>query len=230
MKKIINIVGLACLSLFISCEKETEGISFETNYANFTITGDNPYNLPQGTPYTEPGVTAEAGGEELEVTAVNNIDHTTLGIYEVNYSATNKDGYEAVVKRTVAVYDPSAPATDFSGVYTSNMYRTNADGSGRREFKDLSVNVTKVGPGIFYLTDLLGGYYSQGLAYGGAYAMTGYLALNADNTLTLLSSHVSGWGDGLEQLVDGKYDPATGVITFTSYYAAGRPFYVTLNK
>lgn len=230
MKKIINIVGFACLLLFISCEKETEGISFETNYANFELTGANPYNLPLGTAYTEPGVKAEAAGEELPVTASNNIDHTKLGIYVVNYSATNVDGYKANTTRTVAVFDPSAPTTDLSANYISDMYRTNANGSGRRDFPGLAVTVSKVGPGIFYVTDLLGGYYAQGIGYGGAYAMTGYLALNADNSLKLLSSHVNAWGDGLEKLENGKHDPATGLITWTSYYAAGRPFYVTLKK
>lgn len=230
MKKIINIVGFACLFLFISCEKETEGISFETNYATFELTGGNPYNLPLGTAYTEPGVKAEAAGEELPVTATNDIDPSTLGIYVVNYSATNVDGFKATTTRTVAVYDPSAPATDLSADYISDMYRTNADGSGKREFLGLAVSVSKVGPGIFYVTDLLGGYYAQGpgIAYGAAYAMTGYFALNADNSLTLLSSHVASWGDGLEKLENGKYDPATGIITWTAFYAAGRPFYVTL--
>lgn len=145
MKKIINIVGFACLFLFISCEKETEGISFETNYATFELTGGTPYNLPLGTAYTEPGVIAIAGEDELPVEASDNIDPTTLGIYEVNYSATNVDGFEATTTRTVAVYDPSAPATDFSADYISDMYRTNADGSGRREFPGLAVSVSKSG-------------------------------------------------------------------------------------
>lgn len=231
MKKIINIVILACLTLFISCEKETEGISFETNYANFIMTGPSFYNLPLGTPYAEPGLKAEAGGQDLPVTATNNIDHTKMGIYDVNYSATNKDGYGATTSRTVAVYNPAAPATDFSGEYISDMYRLNADGvSGRRTFNGLSVTVTKVSPGIFYISDLLGGYYDQGVAYGSAYAMTGYVALNADNTLTLLRSFIAGWGDGLEKMQNGKYDPATGIITFSSYYASGRSFNVTLKK
>lgn len=231
MKKIINIVVLACLTLFISCEKETEGVSFETNYANFTMTGPSFYNLPLGTPYAEPGLKAEAGGQDLPVTATNDIDHTKLGVYDVNYSATNVDGYGATTSRMVAVYDPVAPATDFSGDYISNMYRTNADGTGRKEFNGLSVSVTKVSPGIFYVTDLLGGYYDQGpgIAYGSAYAMTGYVALNADNTLVLLRSHVSAWGDSLTGFSNGKYDPATGQLTWTSTYAT-RPFYVTLKK
>lgn len=231
MKKIINIVILACLTLFISCEKETEGISFETNYANFTMTGPSFYNLPLGTPYAEPGLKAEAGGQELPVTATNNIDHTKMGIYDVNYSATNKDGYGATTSRMVAVYDPAAPATDLTGNYISDMYRLNADGvSGRRTFTGLAVTVTKVSPGIFYVSDLLGGYYDQGVKYGAAYAMTGYVALKADNTLVLLRSHVSAWGDSLEKMQNGKYDPVTGTITFSSYYASGRSFNVTLKK
>lgn len=230
MKKILSIVGIACLSLFVSCEKETEGISFETNYASFELTGENPYNLPVGTAYVEPGVKAREGDKELQVTTSNNINHNKLGIYTVNYSATNSDGYIASTTRTVAVYNPAAPSTDFSGTYVCNMFRLNADGSGRRAFDGLKIVITKVGPGIFYVTDLLGGYYDQGVAYGPAYAMTGYIALNADNSLTLLSSFVNGWGDGLEAFRDGKYDPATGTITWKSIYASGRSFNVTLNK
>lgn len=229
MKKIISIVGLACLSLFVSCEKETEGISFETHYATFELSGDNPYNLPKGTPYVEPGVKALAGTDELTVITSNNINHTTLGIYTVNYSATNSDGFEANTTRTIAVYDPSAPATDLTGAYICDMYRTNADGSGKRTFTNLDISVSKVGPGIFYVDDLLGGYYAQGIGYGSAYAMTGYLSLNADNSLTLLSSYIAGWGDGLGAFADGKYDPATGLITWKSTYA-NRPFYITLKK
>ncbi|MBW8334915.1 MAG: DUF5012 domain-containing protein [Prolixibacteraceae bacterium] len=227
MKKIINIVGFACLFLFISCEKETEGISFETNYANFEMTGESFYNLALGTAYAEPGIIAMAGEDELSVTASNNIDHTTVGIYEVNYSATNADGFGAATSRTVAVYDPSAQAIDFSGDYISDLYRTNGDGTGRIEYSGFSISISKVAPGIFYVTDLLGGFYEKGYAYGVAYAMTGYIALNADNSLTLLSSHVNSWGDGLGGFKDGKYDPTTGIITWTATYG-GRPFYVTL--
>lgn len=230
MKKILSIVGLACLSLFVSCEKETEGISFETQYASFVLTGENPYNLPIGTAYAEPGVKATEGDQELQVVTSNNIDHNKLGIYTVNYAATNSDGYEAATTRTVAVYSPTAPATDLSGTYVCDMFRVNADGGGKRSFNGLKLVISKVGPGIFYVSDLLGGYYEQGIGYGVAYAMTGYLSLNADNTLTLLSSHVSAWGDSLEGLTDGKYDPATGQITWKSAYAGARIFTVTLNK
>lgn len=230
MKKIINIIGLACLTLFVSCDKETEGISFETNYATFELTGDNPFNLPLGTAYVEPGVKAMAGTEELPVTASNDIKKDVLGIYTVNYSATNADGFEANTTRTVAVYNPTAPSTDISGTYTCDVTRTEADGSAPRPKPGLSVTISKVGPGIFYVTDLLGGYYSIASGYGSAYAMTGYLSLNADNSLTLLSSYVSGWGDGLAGFMNGTYDSATGEIKWTGVYAGNDYFNSILKK
>lgn len=230
MKKIIYAVGLACLSLFVSCDKETEGISFETNYATFELTGDNPYNLPLGTAYTEPGVKAMAGNDELTVLTSNNIKSNNLGVYTVNYSATNADGFESHTTRTVAVYDPSAPATDISGTYASNLVRTTISSGATRSYNNLNVTITKVGPGIFQISDFLGGYYEQGAGYGSAYAMTGYIALNADNTLTLLSSHIPGWGDSLDALNEGKYDPVKGTIKWKSAYAGLFIFSVTLNN
>lgn len=228
MKKIIYIVGLACLSLFVSCDKETEGISFETNYATFELTGNNPYNLPKGNTYVEPGVKAMAGDDELTVVTSNNINSNVLGIYTVNYSATNVDGFESHTTRTVAVYDPSAPTTDISGTYVSNLVRTTIASGAIKSNNNLEVIITKVGPGIFHISDFLGGYYAQGAGYGSAYAMTGYVALNADNTLTLLSSQISGWGDSLDSLNEGKYDPSTGTITWKSVYAGSFIFSVTL--
>jgi hypothetical protein len=231
MKKILLILGIACLSLFFaSCEKETEGISFETHYAVFELTGDNPFSIPLGTQYSEPGVKALAGTDELEVNSSNNVNSDQIGVYTVSYSATNKDGYDASASRTVVVYDPTAPDTDLSGKYVSGVVRTEADGSSPRPFDGLSVTVTMVGPGIFYVDCLLGGYYSLGAGYGSTYAMTGYIMLNSDNTLSLISSYVSGWGDGLEDFFDGVYDPATGGLSWKSQYAGSDIFSVTLTK
>jgi len=229
MNKLIKF-GLAfCLPLaLLSCEKDTEGVSFETHYPTFEMAGTNPYNLAIGTSYVEPGIKAYAGTEELTVESSNNIDEDVLGIYVVDYSATNSDGFSASTTRTVAVYDPSAPTTDFSGTYVSSIVRTEADGSVPRPRGDYSVEITKVGPGIFYVSDLLGGFYAVGSGYGSAYAMHGYIALNADNTLTLLSSHVDAWGDSLADFYDGVYDPDSGGFTWKSVYAGGDIFTVTL--
>lgn len=228
MKTTIHILGLAALIFLAGCEKETEGISFETNYATFEMTGDNPFIFAMGTAYAEPGIKAIAGEEELEVNAISDVDTSKPGVYTVNYSAINPDGFEASTSRMVIVYDPNAPATDLSGTYVSGVVRTEPDGSTPRAYNNLSVTLTRTAPGIFQVTDLLGGYYALGLNYGSAYAMTGYIAFNNDDTFTLLDSHVSGWGDGLESFSSGSYNPATESLTWKSVYADSDIFTVTL--
>lgn len=228
MKTTIHILGLAALIFIAGCEKETEGISFETNYATFEMTGDNPFIFAMGTAYAEPGIKAIAGEEELEVTADSDVDTSKPGVYTVNYSATNADGFEASTSRMVIVYDPNAPTTDLSGTYVSGVIRTEADGSTPRAYNNLSVTLTKTAQGIFQVTDLLGGYYALGLNYGSAYAMTGYIALNNNNTFTLLDSYVSGWGDGLQSFSAATYNPVAKTMTWKSGYAEGDIFTVTL--
>lgn len=229
MKKILTIIGLACLSLFmVSCEKETEGISRETHYAMFELTGGSTYQLQLGTSYVEPGVVAKAGDDVLDVETNNDIDHTTLGVYTVQYAAVNADGFAASTERTVVVYDPAAPSTDITGAYVAKVVRTEADYSKPRPFTG-AAEITKVAPGIFFVDCLLGGFYSIGSGYGSSAAMTGYIVLKSDNTLELLSSFVASWGDGLEDFFEGSYDPATGAIVWKSQYAGSDIFSVTLN-
>ena len=74
-------------------------------------------------------------------------------------------------------------------------------------------------PGIFYVSDLLGGFYDQGYGYGGTYAMTGYINVKEDGTIVLLTSHVSGWGDSLDGMEDGVYHSDTKTLNWTAMYA-----------
>ena len=90
------------------------------------------------------------------------------------------------------------------------------------------MKVTKAAPGIFYVSDMMGGYYDQKAGYGSSYAMTGYFQLLADNSLVLLSSSVEGWGDSATGFKDGKYDPATGEISYVVNYATSMDFVITL--
>lgn len=231
--KLMNKLSLCFLlsAALVACEdKETENISYETNYATFELTGGETYTIAKGTTFVEPGVTAFAGEAELSVETKGEVNTSELGIYVLEYSAVNPDGYAASTSRTVVVYDPAAPNTDISGLYTTRIVRTEANGTQPRNYGPFSIDIVKVAPGIFYSTDLLGGVYDQGFAYGGAYAMTGYFALNSDNTLSYLTSHVEGWGDSLENFYDAVYNPETGGITWKSVYASHDIFTVTLNK
>jgi hypothetical protein len=131
MKKYIAILGLGILGLtFSSCEKEpsfdypegTVGISKVTTFPILTLKGDARIVLAKGTPYVDPGVTALEGTTALTPVVTGAPDVSKAGIYTVNYTATNKDGFPASITRKVVVYDtqPSAVANDFSGTYARN--------------------------------------------------------------------------------------------------------------
>ncbi|NJK96201.1 MAG: DUF5012 domain-containing protein, partial [Bacteroidales bacterium] len=47
---------------------------------------------------------------------------------------------------------------------------------------------------------------------------------NADNTITHVSSYNQGWGDSLNDLVDGIYDPTTKSITWDAFYVLPNNF------
>jgi hypothetical protein len=103
--------------------------------------------------------------------------------------------------------------------------------AGSAEFaSEPSILIYQETPGTFYISDFIGGYYEVGRAYGPTYAMVGHFIFNADNTLTLKDSKIAGWGDGLDDLVDGVYDPATKTLTFTAQYAESYDFNVIVTK
>ncbi len=234
MKKIIYSLLFFCALIgFGGCEKTTEGLTYVTYYVNFEMNGDNPMLVQVGDSFTDPGVVAMEGEEDVtaSVTIDSDVDANEIGLYAISYSAMNADGFSSSVKRTVIVYDP-AITTDASGAYTVDSSVSYRDMSGTQSaFKgDFSVSVEQVAPGIFSISDFLGGWYDQGAAYGSSYAMTGYFKLNADNTIEPLSSSVAGWGDSMDSMRDGKYDPETGQISWYIDYAGQMTFYVVMNK
>ena len=230
MKKIYFIFSLfVLLSTMISCDKDSEDLSRITYYVEIALEGESSVAIALGEQYAEPGYTAMEGENDVteSVEITSDLDNTQVGVYEVNYLATNQDGFSSSTSRTVVVYDPAAPEVDLSGTYNTSVVRTESDGSNPRP-RSSSIEITKVGNGVFYVNCLLGYYYAAG--YGPAYAMTGYISLNADNTFSLITSHVQGWGDGLEAFQNAKYDPETGELYWESIYAGADIFAATCTK
>lgn len=215
------------------CEKSTttEDVSTITYYVTFNLEGASVMKIPLGQNYVDPGFTAMEGENDVtsEVTVQGSVDSEQLGLYTITYSAVNSDGYSSSTERTVIVYSPNAPSDDLSGTYSSNVHRRPPYD---RSFNDLTVSITPVTSGIFAVSDLLGGFYDQGsnYGYGSAYRAKGYISLNSDYTISMLSSHIAGWGDSLDDMTDGVYDPNTGIITWTVYYVGAYTFDVTLKK
>lgn len=234
MKNKILTFMICCLAVIglASCDESSKGYTSITYYPVFTLLGDATEIVPVGGTFTDPGVIVMEGEEDITATVEinSNVNTSKIGVYTVTYSAVNVDGFFGSVTRTVAVYDPE-PTADISGTYytAEGTYRLYGDDT-TTPFVGYEMNLTQVAPGIYYCTDYFGGYYEQRAGYGSAYAMKGYLKLNADNSIDILSGNVAGWGNSYESLDNAKYDPENGEIYWELAYNEIMVFYITFEK
>jgi len=224
MKRYIYIFSMltALVFLYTGCEKKytTEDTSKITYYVDITLVGDEVMTIEQGSAYTEPGYIAMEG--ETDVTAsvevAGSVDANTVGLYTLSYSAENQDEWPASKSRTVIVYDPAAPATDLTGTWDGQRV---GRGGG-------PIDIEMVAPGIFFCSDMFGGYYEVVAGYGSAYRLVSYIQLLADNTYVPLQTN-SPWGPW--DIQGGVYDPGTETMSHMSYFtAAAFGFDVLLTK
>ena len=252
MKKNIFIIALmAVLGLALaSCSKDTEGKTFVENYPIFTdATGTEVNNttvmLALGEEYDYEYKATLAGKDvtaETEVAIYNvvtgeydkEINTSTPGVYYVYYTGISEHEMATWTStRTVYVYDPEV-TTDISGTYNldfDNSYyyyggwQTITSEVARRGLTatSASITVTQLCPGIYQVSDLFAGWYTQIRGYSTysatAYNMSGIVMLNSDNTIDCLSSKVSAWGDGLDYLQNGVYDPEKESLSWDLGYA-----------
>lgn len=147
MKRNFNILIALFLSMLVisSCEKEDfnypegyVGTSKITAYPILELKGDRYTIVAKGGTYTEPGITAKEGDNDITYTTEGTVNTAAAGVYTVYYSAENKDGFSASTFRTVIVYstDAGAAARDLSGKYARN---TNAS----------IAEWTKIAPGVY---------------------------------------------------------------------------------
>lgn len=232
MKKFHYIIIVALILLSYSCKRDltSEGVSKVTSYVTFTLTGGPTVIFPAGGAYVDPGFKGLEGTKDVTNTIkiTGSVDGTTVGLYTLQYNAVNSDGFSSSVERTVIIYDPAAPATDLGGNYVSSVSRK----APARSFTGLKVSIEKLAPGFFFISDFIGGFYDQGsnYKYGPAYAVNGYIQLNSDNSIALVSSqNIGGFGGTLDDFTNGKYDPATQTLSWHAFYLA-YDFSVTLVK
>lgn len=224
MKKINLFIAALALMGFTSCDYDGSDDAKVTQYVNIELTGGSETLVPVGTTYTEPGYTATEGTEDVTSKVIvggDQVDANKVGIYNVTYSAENKDGFSVEMTRTVLVYDPSV-TTDITGTYTVETGKGyNGDESifENNSVVGNTVTLTQLAPGLYSISDWWGGLYDQTVGYGSMYSATGYFQLNADNTINGISG-TSVWGDVLESGT-GAFDPVSGKVSLTvamTYY------------
>ena len=206
-----------------SCSKDQHTDTRVTNYIVLTINGDEVVYVNAGDTYVDAGCKAEAAGQDVsdKVVTTNPVDTKVIGPYTVTYKATNEDGFSSSATRYVYVGQPLA------GTVSPGSFRQTKAGA-IVNWSGFDIDMLTDGNGLYWVEDLLGGYYEQRAGYGSAYSMKGFLQVNDDNTVDLVGGgNVEGWGDSYDDFKDGKYDPATKTISYDVVYA-GMDFNVIL--
>lgn len=228
MKKIFNniLIGLFMLTIVSSCKDSVEDLSKITYFVELTLEGGNQIGVEINTNYVDPGYTATEGDEDVtdKVVISGEVNTTELGFYPLTYSATNKDGFTISTTRNVFVYDPDV-ITDYSGTYTVEGIRT-ANGA-TESFTDCTITINRLYPGLYSVSDFLGGYYAENRGYGNSYALQGYASIGNDNVISGLYSYIAGWGDSATSINGTVKEDNT--LSMTTVYA-GMNFDVKLTK
>jgi len=200
MKKKYAILLLSIIALLSSCEKDPiisndkrVGISRVTYYADITLTGAQIISIPVGTNFTEPGVKATAAGQDVPVTTTGTVDNSKSGLYILNYSATNADGYTSSASRIVVV----TPGTETPGVDISGTYSAVPVGSTPGP-----ATITKVAAGVYYTSNCWGN--------SGAVIPAYFICL--DGSTIIVPNQSSPYG-ALESSAAGNY--TNGLITWS---------------
>lgn len=229
MKKLIYIASaVVAMILSASCTKESADKTRITYYPVLELAGDTRIILDKGTSFAEPGFSATLNGEDVtdQVKVESNVDPQISGVYEVAYSIVNADGFSSKAYRQVIVLDPNDPIEGF--YYTDPSSYRLYNGVKTAYGSDFEILVICQGEGVYYVDDLLGGWYCQRAGYGDNYKMNGIVEIDGDGVIELLDSYIGGWGDSLVDWADGKFED--GTITYMAQYVSGMQFYVTMSK
>lgn len=180
------------------------------------------------------------------------------GIFTLTYSATSEDKMYIEAERQVMVFDATLTASldgafavdydksDYNGGTWNQWYAVFSDPEKNGDFaayaqKAIDVNFKEIVPGIYNVDDLLGGFYGKlrglGLYYGTElnpvyltyFDMKGMVILNADLSLTLVSSHLDNWDDSLEGFT-GTFDAETGTLDMHCIYNEGQDWHIVMVK
>lgn len=218
MKKYISIIlAVALAMLFVSCEKQSAGVTRITYYPTLELFGDNPCKMAVGGTFTDPGCKAEMNGEDVTDQVkidLSAVDTSTPGVYDVVYSIVNSDGITASSVRKVFVIDP---AGGIANVYSGAC----RNGSGTRNYSGCPTVVSKTQyDGIYYVDDLLAGYYYYFIYPG--YEPTydfhweGYIQVSGTSVSLVQCGDWYFYEDG-DTISSGTYNATTGVLQWICY-------------
>jgi hypothetical protein len=234
MKKIFIQLMVFSSLLLTSCSTDTNNVSKVTNYAFISIKGDNPYFLPLGQTYADPGAVSTEDGAVIPTTSTlaggkyrggTTLDVNKIDEYTQNYIAVNKDGYKATKARKIIVYKTGDLVNSIEGVYISTVKR---NGVLLSSTQGSSVNmkyvyIWKNTDGSFGVSDAFGGWYDLGRSIGiNSATLGGKIAGNIPtNTFTFPGNPLSNKQFGGSANITGlTVDPASKTLILTTVWVA----------
>jgi len=232
MKKIIITSLIVASALFTACEdtSDSRDVSKITNYPIITVTGDDPFFVPLGTTYEDPGAVAMEGSNEIEVvtTAVGKyrggttLDTNVTDEYQVTYTATNADGFNGTANRRVIVYKTGDLISSLEGVYTCTISRNGITPSAA--YQNIRyIYIWKNANGTYQISDAFGGWYEFGRGLGVGYITPGGTIAGdiPTNNFTFPGNPLSNLGfGGVANIVDVQVNPVTKKIVLTCAWVA----------
>jgi len=229
MKNIFKTIAFLLVTglLFTGCHEITsEGLTSITTYPTITVLGDDPYIVELGGTFSDPGVVAMEGAEDItanvKVTGSPNVN--VQGFYTVTYSVLNQDGFPGTAKRLVIV---AAPKSSFANAYWGESE------FGVRHYFDAPIVISQRSDGNYRIDDLAGGFYFNGRYPGYEptydFHLESDLKLESDNTITLVGTGSWYWDGNDMAITSGIFDPVTGTVTMELDFG-GDPMYVTLTS
>lgn len=220
------VVGLALLFAAAGCDEDTKGKTRITVYPVIELLGSPSVVLYLGENYVDEGYIATLGEEDVtnQVVVKSQVNNSKIGIYGIQYSASNEDGFSASASREVYVVGESS---------IENLYFGESE-TAKRHFYDAPIYITDNGDGTYEIDDLIGGFQfngvNPGLEPGYDFHAEATIKIEVDNTVTQVGKTGSWYfGDKgtVVKLVSGTFDPDTRTFVLNVDYG-GDSLKVTL--
>jgi hypothetical protein len=134
MKKIITLLFTGLL--FMACSTDdTANVSRVTNYPLITLNGESTEIVFLGDTYTEKGAVSKEGTTIITTTITGAVNTSATGVYKIDYSAKNSDGYDAVKTRAVLVMSKALSTINLAGQFQRNGNVNNVTRISDRVYK-----------------------------------------------------------------------------------------------
>lgn len=236
MKKVF--IGLFTLTsiLLVGCSSdETSDVSRVTTYPVITLSGDDPAFVPVGSSYTDPGAVGTVGGVEIELetrfvgryrgSISTELDTNVSDIYNLEYTATNEDGFSATATRQVIVANTGDLVNSIEGLYTATTRRNgNLLPASQGSSVDMEyILIWKNTDGTYQVSDAFGGWYLLGRNIAGSETPGGTInAVDiATNNFTFPGGTLTNLYFGGEAEITGlTVNPATKQLVLTTAWLA----------